>query len=61
MTSAAASQIALEQQAASKPARNRRIGRFLRNPSGLFGLAIILVFVIATVIAAFWTPYTESG
>lgn len=57
MTSAASVPIALEQEAAGKPARNRKIGRFLRNPAGLFGMAIILVFVIATVIAAFWTPY----
>lgn len=57
MTSAASVPIALEREVDSKPARNRRIGRFLRNPSGLFGLAIILVFVIATLIAAVWTPY----
>ena len=56
MTSAASIPIALEQEAEGKPERRRRTGRFLRNPSGLFGLAIILVFVIATVIAAFWTP-----
>jgi peptide/nickel transport system permease protein len=57
MTSAAPVSAALQQEAESRPARRRRIGRFLRNPSGLFGLAIILLFVIATVIAAFWTPY----
>src|SRR3954464_10760587 len=57
MTSAAAEPIALEQAVENNPARNRRIGRFLRNPSGLFGLTIILVCVIATAVAVVWTPY----
>lgn len=45
-------------EAAEPPSRRARtLTRFLRNPSGRIGLAIILLFVGATVLAAFWTPY----
>lgn len=57
MTSSTSVPIALEREADAKSERRRRVGRFLRNPSGMFGLAIILLFVIATTVAAFWTPY----
>lgn len=57
MTSASSLLIALEKEADARSVRNRRLGRFLRSPSGLFGFAIIFVFLIATVVAAFWTPY----
>lgn len=57
MTSAPAIPVALAEPE-KKPSRTARtVTRFLRNRSGQAGLAIILVFVVATVIAAFWTPY----
>jgi ABC-type dipeptide/oligopeptide/nickel transport system permease subunit len=49
--------ISLEQAEPAPARRARTLLRFLRNPSGRAGLAIILVFLAATVIAAFWTPY----
>ena len=57
MASAPAGPIPLEQEA-DRPSRGARtLSRFLRNRSGQLGLLIILVFVGATVVALFWTPY----
>jgi peptide/nickel transport system permease protein len=57
MASAPAVPIPLEQGAELPSRRARTLTRFLRNPSGRVGLAIILTFVIATVVTVFWTPY----
>ncbi len=57
MASAPVGPIPLGQEADQPSRRARTLSRFLRNRSGQLGLLIILVFVIATVIAVFWTPY----
>ncbi|MCA9859519.1 MAG: ABC transporter permease [Thermomicrobiales bacterium] len=57
MASVPAVPVPLERDAEPPSRRARTFRRFLNNPSGRLGLLIVLIFVVATVVAAFWTPY----
>ena len=57
MASAPAVPVPLEQEAEQPSRRARTFKRFLKNPSGRIGLLIVLIFVVATIVASFWTPY----